>query len=536
MANTQFNQFNLFVDGKEVDTGIYDYTPYSDKFITAFKDTYRVISKLKKDEVQDNAGEYVYARYCVGDDSLNLKAIDAAHNAAKIFGFFPVSKRRKILHDIHDNLEANKDKLIELMCLEGHPIQLSEWEYRSLERLYSKKAINFYIDELWREVTHFRNETLYFARRPDGVVCMSPPKNAAASNSTLGLHALLGGNALIIKPPLKAPVSTIFLWKDIINPALEKNGAPAGTVNIVTGNTKTILEQWMASPKEKDILFFGDSETGLEIGRRCYNAGKKPILELSGSDPLIVWKDCDIEDAAASAMDAFLGSTQICMVPKKFIVHEEAFDAFVSHMKEKISKITYGLPSMPGVILSPVVKTDTFEEYLNEAINKGAKLLCGGSRINYDNTVNPKGTYVQPTLIQIDDDQDPYSFSCVKNENFFPLIPVIKVKSSKNGREKDREIFSKITNLVSKNEFGLRISAWVKSPVYIRQFIRYLPDSGLLRINARHVEFSECLAGHGGTKKTGGPFGEMNYAWLKTTHLQGITLARERRKQKRIEL
>ena len=531
--NKDINQFNLFVDGKEVDTGIYDYTPYSDKFITSFKDTYRVITKLKKGEIPDNAGEYVYARYCIGDDSLNLKAIDAAHSAAKIFGRFPVSKRRKILHDIHDNLEKNKDELIKLMCIEGHPISLAEWEYRSAERLYSKKAINFYTDELWREVTRFRNETLYLARRPDGVVCMSPPKNASASNSTLGLHALLGGNTLIIKPPLKAPISTIFLWKNIVNPALEKNGAPAGTVNLITGNSKTITEQWLTSPKVNDILFFGDSEAGLEIGRKCYVAGKKPILELSGSDPLILWKDCDVDYATDSAMDAFLGSTQICMVPKKFIVHEDIFDAFIDKMKEKISRIVYGLPSMPDVILSPVIKANIFEEYLSEAIDKGARLLCGGSRIDYDNTPNPKGAYVQPTLIQIDDNQDLYSFSCVKNENFFPLIPVIKVKSSKRGSEKDREIFFRMIDLVNQNEFGLRISAWVKSPAYIRQFIRHLPDSGLLRMNARHVEFSECLAGHGGTKKTGGPFGEMNYAWLKTTHLQGITLARERRKTKR---
>jgi acyl-CoA reductase-like NAD-dependent aldehyde dehydrogenase len=488
---------------------------------------------LKKGEIPANAGEYVYARYCVGDDSLNLKAIDAAHRASKIFGSFPVSKRRKILHDIHDNLKKHKNELIELLRIEGHPVKLAEWEYRGMELIFSEKSVKFYADELWREVTHFRNETLYFARRPDGVVCISPPKNAAASNSTLGIHALLGGNTLIIKPPLKAPVSTIFIWKDVIIPMLEKNGTPPGTVNLITGNSKAIMRQWLSSPKVNDVLFFGDSEAGLEIGRQCYNAGKKPILELSGSDPLIVWKDCDIEAAADSAMDAFLGSTQICMVPKKFIVHEDAFDAFTEKMKERISRIVYGLPSMPGVILSPVIKTDVFEEYLKEALDKGARLLYGGERINYDNTPNPKGAYVQPTLVQIDDNQEIFSFSCVKNENFFPLIPVIKVKSSKHGNEKDQDIFLKMIDIIDRNDFGLRISAWVKSHVYIRQFIKYLSNSGLLRINAKHVEVSECLASHGGTRKTSGPFGEMNYMWLKTTHLQGITLARERRKQRR---
>ena len=71
-------QFSLFVDGKDVDTGKYEYFPYADQTILDFKKTYQVITKLKKGETPENADKYIYARYCVGDHELNKKAIDCA--------------------------------------------------------------------------------------------------------------------------------------------------------------------------------------------------------------------------------------------------------------------------------------------------------------------------------------------------------------------------------------------------------------------------------------------------------------------------
>ena len=56
--------------------------------------------------------------------------------------------------------------------------------------------------------------------------------------------------------------------------------------------------------------------------------------------------------------------------------------------------------------------------------------------------------------------------------------------------------------------------------------MEHIHNSGLLRINSRHAGFSPYIATHGGTGKSGGPYGEMNYVWEKTTHLQGVSLTR----------
>ena len=522
-------KYTLLLNGVNLDTGIYEYFPFADKAISEFRNSYKMILSLKKEIIPEKVNEYIYARYCIGGVETNKNAIEAAYKASREFRYFPVSKRRKILGDIYKYYQFHKDKIIELLVIEGHPRKLAEWEFSGMERAYNKESLDLFKDELWKEIGRNENETAYWARKPDGVVCVSPPKNAAASNSMLAGFVFLGGNTLIIKPPLRSPISTIFLWKEVVNRALTENGAPPGTLNIVLGNSKEIMQEWLASPLVNDIMYFGDSTTGLEIGRKCFEHGKKPILELSGNDLLLIWKTCDLEKAIESSLDAFLGSTQICMVPKVIVIHEDIYDAFMKGFIPKVKALKYGLPSDPETCLTPVVKIDTYFEFLNDALAQGAKMVCGGERVDYKGTVVKNGSYIQPTVVTIENDTNVWNIKCVKEENFFPLLPIIKVKATGSSKlDKDETIFKKMVDLANANEYGLRTSVWVSAFQYVRKFIRYLDNSGLLRINSRHVDFSYYLSTHGGTGRTGGPFGEMNYVWQKTTHLQGISLTREK--------
>jgi acyl-CoA reductase-like NAD-dependent aldehyde dehydrogenase len=524
-------KFTLLINGQDLDTGIYEYFPYADKYISDFRTTFRILTQLKMGKLSEDsqeANEYIFAKYCIGKEDTNLKAVESAYKASLRFRYFPVSARRKILYDIHKYLIQKKEELIKLLVIEGHPRKLAEWEFSGMEKAYRKESLDLFKDELWREVGRIGKETMYWARKPDGVVCLSPPKNASCSNSLTAGFVFLSGNTLIIKPPLKMPIATIFLWKEIVNTALKENNAPDGTLNIVLGNSKQITDEWFSSLYVNDIIYFGDSEAGLEIGKRAFESGKKPILELSGNDMLFVWKDCELEGAVNSSLDAFLGSTQICMVPKTVVIHEDIYDKFVNKLLDKVKNLKIGLPSDSDTYLTPVVLIDKFFEFLNDALNKGAKLLCGGQRVDYTNKLDQKGLYIQPTLVSVEDDSKTSDMKCVKEENFFPLLPLIKVTSNKLGKSKDEEIFNKMIELGNLNEYGLRASVWVNSYIYTRKFIKYLDNSGLLRVNSRHVDFSYYLSTHGGIRKTGGPFGEMNYVWQKTTHLQGVSLTRKK--------
>ena len=511
--------YPLLIDGEDVDTGRYEYFPFADKSITELHRTLQVLRELRAGKFPPDWEKYVYARCCVATEQTNQQAIAAAYKASQIYQHFPLSRRKKIMDTIHQLLMEHQKRLIQLMVIEGHPRKLAEWEFLGMEQGSKRETNDFYRSQLVSNVAHAEGEDAYLARKPDGVVCVSPPRNAPCSNSLLAMFALLGGNTIIIKPPLRTPLSTMFLWRNVVWEAARRNQAPPGTVNIIIGNSKVFMEEWLSSPQVSDLLFFGDSTEGLEIGTEAFRRGKKPILELSGNDMMIVWKDAELDGAVESLLDGFLGSMQICMVPKKALIHEGIFERFEERFVEEAKRLRVGLPSDPETCLTPVVKIDDCFAVLEDARSHGADVLCGGERVNHEGKPDPKGIFVTPAVLRIADVEQASRMRCVVEENFFPVMPLVRVSGPT-----DEAVFKKMVDLANSNAYGLRTSVWVRSEPYLYRFVKYLQKSGLLRVNTRHAGFSPCLSSHGGTGRSGGPYGEMNYVWQKTTHLQGIAV------------
>lgn len=519
--------FPLLIGGQDRDTKEYSFIATADEMIKDPVNCIRLQRLAVKNEHDPSLKSAIYAKYCIAHEQDIDDSIQFAYKASQEFKCFSFSKRAKMMNDIHDLLLEEKAKLLELMMYEGHPEELALWEYAGMEMAYRRECIEYFKTQLRGSFgVHGRNESLGWVRKPDGVVVVSPPGNASCSNSMTAGFALLGGNTIILKPPLRAPVATLYLWREVFWKALSANGAPKGTVNTIVGNSSLIMEKWLASPKVNDVFFFGDSKSGMQIGARVFQAGKKPILELSGNDLLIVWKDGDVKLAAESLCDAFLGSTQICMVPKKALIHENVFEEFQSEFLRLVSRLKFGLPSEKGVALTPVVKADEFFLFLNDAVNKGATLLSGGQKVNHQGAVDSSGIFLQPTVLKIDGCLDALGMRCFLEENFFPLVPLIRIAPRADTTNKDAEIFQLMTDMVNKNEYGLRTSVWANSRYYIGKFVKKLDRSGLIRINSKHTGFSPYLNTHGGPGLSGGPFGEANYIWQKTTHLQSVSVTR----------
>ncbi len=519
--------YPLMIDGKEIDTQNYKYCFLADKLLEEPRTSIKISRQLRAGFIPPNLEEYVFAKYCTGTKELNRQALQAAACASKTYRYFPLSKRMQIASDIHRLLLEKKDLLIELMIKEGHPKKLSEWEFLGMEQAYRKPSLEFFEKEIMRQIPGDRGEIQYLIRRPDGVVGVCPPRNAPCSSSLIGGFALLAGNALVVKPPLHNPTSTLFLWKDIVHTALDQNGAPPGTLNLVLGNSTNVIEEWISSPCLNDILFIGNTKVGLDIGSRAFQAGKKTVLELSGNDMMFVWRDADLIPSVQSLADGFLGSTQICMVPKKAFIHSHIYPTFEALFLEKIKTLRIGLPSDPRVNLSPVSKISEFFDFLGDALEKGAELLCGGKRVNHMGKECESGRFITPTVLRISSLEQAKTMKCIQEENFFPLIPLVQIGTSRSTAtetEKDNEIFHHMIETANNNTYGLRISAWVRSKTFEEKFMDQLQNSGLLKINCRHIGFSPFLATHGGTKQSGGPYGELNYIWQKTSHLQGVTV------------
>ena len=114
--------FSLLINGKNFNTGKYEYFPYVDRKITDFKTTFRILTKLKIGKISEDSKEvskYIFAKYCIGRDDSNRLAIKAAYKAFKEFRNFSLSIRKKILLDMYELLIKKRMNLLIYLSLKA---------------------------------------------------------------------------------------------------------------------------------------------------------------------------------------------------------------------------------------------------------------------------------------------------------------------------------------------------------------------------------------------------------------------------------
>jgi acyl-CoA reductase-like NAD-dependent aldehyde dehydrogenase len=277
----------------------------------------------------------------------------------------------------------------------------------------------------------------------------------------------------------------------------------------------------LARPEVNDIFYTGDVARGLEVQQECVARGKKPILELAGNDIVVVWRDADLDLAVEALVECFYGSGQICMVPNQVIVHPRIADELLDRLCVAAASIRPGYPDQPGVLLSAVLRSERFFAYVRDAVNRGARVVHGARRLEVDGSVSDTGLFLEPTVLRIDGLAGCREIRAVREETFFPLLPVVVAEPGP-----DDQILTDALEFVNSNPYGLRNSLWTSSQAVIGRYLRRVVNGGLLKVNDSHVGFLPYLPSHGGTGLTGGVFGEANYPMLRTSHLQGVSLAR----------
>jgi len=507
--------YPLYINGEDVDGRGWTYVVRASALIGDTENAFNLKRALEVGERADST-EDVVGRVALGGPEHNERALEAARRASRTFRSFPQETRSQIVIEFNKTLAERSDELIEILVAEGHPRRLAQWELSGMLRATDPPTIGWYERHLHQSFDESDGRRLDLIRKPDGVVCVNPPANAAGSNATLGVLAILAGNAIVVKAPRSVPLSVMFVYRDILAPILERHGAPSGTLNLISGSTSDILRSWVTSPLVDDILFFGGSTAGLKLGEDCVKHGKKAILELSGNDGLVVWRDADLDAAARALEECFYGASQICMVPKYAVVHPQVADRFLEVFLDRVQRLRPGYPEDPEVLLSPVLKVDRFFDFLAEA-RSGGQVLCGGGRVDVDGVPSATGLFLEPTVIRIDGLQRACGLSCVREETFFPMLPIVVPEPAPDG-----ELLDEVIEFLNQNDYGLRNSVWTGDERTARRFVDHLVNGGLLKINDSHIGFTSYLSTHGGTGRTGGPYGELNYVALRTTHLQGI--------------
>lgn len=464
---------------------------------------------------------YVVGRCAVVEDADIDAATEAAAGAVRGWAAVPLAERMQLGRRFREQLLLHEAELLDVLVAEAHPRTLARWELTCLLQVFSDASIRWYQQQMHTEFEH-GGRRLIVRRQPDGVVCVNPPQNAPAPSSALAVLALMAGNAVVVRAPRSIALSTMYILRELVVPLLNDLGAPAGTLNVICGKPRQILDRWLEHPLVDDILYFGGSEQGLIFERECVARGKKPILELAGNDGLVVWHDADLDQAAEAITECFFGSGQICMVPNYVVVHPAVAEGLLARVREQVAAIRPGLPDDDGVLLSPVRRSERFFALLQDALGNGAELVCGGRRVELDGTPSDTGVFLEPTVLRVDGLTKARALDVVRHETFFPLLPVIVPRAE--ARDGDEALLDTVIDFVNGNEYGLRNSLWARSADVIDRCVTRIRNGGLLKINDSHIGFLPYLPSHGGTGLTGGAYGEANYPILKTSHLQGVSI------------
>ncbi|MEW2530867.1 aldehyde dehydrogenase [Streptomyces sp. NPDC047071] len=477
--------------------------------------------KLERGEmIPDVLPASVVGRVARADRDTVQKSLEAASDAAARWARFPLEVRLDEMGALlHRSIADHAADIVDVLVQEGHPLALARWQVSGMLHGVSPETISFYRSQMVQEYPH-GSRRLLVRRCADGVVCLNPPHNAPLSSAMLGATSLMAGNALVVRAPRSAPLGVMFAMREVVRPVLDKLGAPPGTLNVVCGEPAPMLAAWLKSPLVNDVLYFGDSDRGLDFQNRCVQAGKKPILELAGNDAVVVWKDADLELAAEALTESFFGSGQLCMVPNQVLVHPAVADELLHALVRHIGHIRPGLAREEDVLLSPVLRNEKFFDCLADAKGKGAEVVCGGHAMQADETRDAAGMFLEPTVVLVHGLDQAREVQAVRHETFFPLLPVIVPDPAP-----DAVLLEQFTAFVNSNAYGLRNSVWAQDPDVVAHFVEEIRQGGLLKVNDSHLGFLPFLPSHGGTGLTGGVFGEANYPILRTSHLQGVSIA-----------
>lgn len=229
----------------------------------------------------------------------------------------------------------------------------------------------------------------FWTRAPIGVVGAITPFNDPLN---LVAHkvgpALAAGNAVIVKPDSRTPLSALKLAA-----AIDAEGLPAGVLQVVTGHGSSVGNELVRDPRVRMISFTG----GRETGERIMQAGglKKYAMELGNNAPVIVMADAKLEEAAEAIVGgAFWAAGQNCLHVQRVFVHRPVYERLVPLLVAGAERCKVGDKLDESSDMGPMIDEQAaakVEEMVEEALAKGARRLSGGER---------RGSFFMPTLLE----------------------------------------------------------------------------------------------------------------------------------------
>lgn len=256
-------------------------------------------------------------------------------------------------------------------------------------------------------------------------------------------------------------------------------------------------EALIADSRIDAVTFTGSERIGAFVAGAAGRVLKKCVLELGGSDPLVVMEDADVERAAAAAVKSrFLNNGQSCIAAKRLIVHEAVHVEFFARLEQHMRGLKVGDPTDPETDIGPIARVDLRDALVGQqqrAITAGATVVASVAAPQI------AGSWFSPTLIRVESGQS----VLFEEETFGPLGAISVVADEASA-----------VDLANRSRYGLSSSVWT-GDVARGHAIAGRLDTGSVFINS--ISASDPRLPVGGVKASGygrelGEWGLMEFA------------------------
>ena len=370
----------------------------------------------------------------------------------------PAFERQRVLRAIAQGIAARKEEFAHMICLEaGKPIKVARTEVERAVFTFnvaaeeSTRQYGEYLPLDWQEYTAGRWSIV--KRFPIGPILGITPFNFPLN---LVAHkvapAIACGCPMVLKPAPQTPMCSLMLGE-----VVQQAGWPDGGLNVLllsNDDTSFLVED----DRLKMVSFTGSAPVGWSIKSR--SGRKKVALELGGNAGVIVHSDTDLAYAAERCVvGGYTYAGQTCISVQRILVERTVYGKFTELLVAGVQKLRSGDPMEETTDVGPLIReTDAIRaaDWVQEAIAKGARLLCGGNR---------KGPFLEPTVLT--NTQPDMKVNC--KELFAPVVTV-----------EPYEEFEEALRRINDSDYGLQAGIFTRDAKRIFQAYDELEVGGVM--------------------------------------------------------
>lgn len=402
-------------------------------------------------------------------------AIDKADAQYAIWKEIPFSERSALMKAAGQELRKNAREYAEVITLEmGKPITQALAEVEKCAALcdyYAENASKMLADKII-ETEAYKS---YVSYEPIGIVLAIMPWNYPFWQvMRFAVPALMAGNVAVLKHASNVMKSAMSIEK-----IFDRAGFPAGCFTNLPIGSK-LVEEIIKNPKIKAVTLTGSEAAGRAVAAVAGNEIKKTVLELGGSNALVVFADCNLQKTVKTCVQArFQNAGQSCIAGKRLLVESSIAEEFTKAFIEEVGKLRAGDPLSEETTIGTMARVDLAEELekqLQDALDKGGEVLLGGKR---------NKAYFEPTVIgNVTTDM-----SIFKEEVFGPLIGITTFKDEKEA-----------VALSNNSPFGLGVTIFTED---FEKAFRLVPKFNEGAVFVNELVKSDQRLPFGGTKNSG---------------------------------